>query len=254
MAGLRERTGLVWTGPVLLALAALLAALAGRGKAGAIPLLILLSAVDLGTYGLSYAVYPGAEDFQHYVAAVAAPPGPAGGRVALDLMPANRPGLHVGDQVLLSGWNRIDGYAGLAPARRLDYRQTAALRVAGVDWVAAAANLADRGGLGAVHGDWIKVQDPLPRARLVCRAVATTDPARDIGAIPLESTALVEQPVALPTGHSGSVKILAERPARFAWRSMRRLGNCSSSRKALIRAGRRRRCRPARAAASCGRL
>ena len=58
-------------------------------------------------------------------------------------------GLRVGNRILLAGWKRADGYAGLEPAKRLDYRQLAALQTAGVGWISdhAAKNLVENHGL-----------------------------------------------------------------------------------------------------------
>jgi Bacterial membrane protein YfhO len=203
---------LVWTGPILLALAAVLLTLSRRGAAWARAGLILLSAVDLATYGMSYAVFPQTAVFDRYVASVPVPPGPATRRIALDLVSANRSGLHAGDQSLLLGWKRADGYAGLEPSRQLDYRQTVALRLAGVGWVAVGADAADRAAFQPASPDWLQIANPLPRARLVTQAVVSTDPARELTGIPLESTALVEQSIDLQAGRPGTALIVADRP------------------------------------------
>ena len=103
---------LVWTGPILFALAALFATAAQRGNSFAVAGLMLLAGLDLAAYGMSYAVYPQTATFEQYVAAIPGPPSSAGQRVALDLVAANQSGLHAGNQLLLAGRPRIDGYAG----------------------------------------------------------------------------------------------------------------------------------------------
>ena len=51
-------------------------------------------------------------------------------------MEPNQPGLRQGDALLLRGWSRVDGYAGLAP-RAVGLPGAAALRMAGAGWIAA---------------------------------------------------------------------------------------------------------------------
>jgi hypothetical protein len=204
---------LVWTGPLLIALAVGLVVLARQQRKLAIPALMLMSAVDLGTYGMSYAVYPQSATLDEYLASIPRPPGPPCQRVALDLLAANQSGLHAGNQMLLRGYERADGYAGLEPLRQLDYRQTAALRLAGVEWVVRDADIADRKALpGPTTDRWLRVKNPLPRARLVSHVAQSTDPQRDLTNIPFESSALAEQPLELNPGLPGTATILADRP------------------------------------------
>jgi hypothetical protein len=158
---------LVWCGPLLLLLGLLLVQCAATGRRWALPALVVFTAIDLGVYGLTYGVYRGATSLDDYVAQTPAPSTIGDTRVALDLAPPNGEGVHAGNQILLRGFSRIDGYAGLEPARQLNYRTIDALRFAGVKIVSTAAQieetwrLRDRG-----HG-WLEVPDPLPRARLV---------------------------------------------------------------------------------------
>jgi Bacterial membrane protein YfhO len=204
---------LVWTGPLLIALAAGLVVLARLQGKWAIPALMLMSAIDLGTYGMSYAVYPQSATLDEYLASIPRPPGPPRQRVALDLLAANQSGLHAGNQMLLRGYERADGYAGLEPLRQLDYRQTAARRLAGVEWVARDADIADRKALpGSMTDRWLRIENPLPRARLVSHVAQSTDPQRDLTIIPFESSALAEQPLELNPGLPGTATILADRP------------------------------------------
>jgi hypothetical protein len=199
----------------LLVASAWLITKASRWPKFAATALILLTAIDLGAYGMSYSVYPHTAALDRLVAAVPVPPAAATSRVALDLLAANRPGLHVGNQILLDGWLRADGYAGLEPAKQLDYRTIAALRVAGVGWVKEGANVADGGFLQRASSGWLKIENPLPRARLLTNAIASENPADDIGKIPLETTALVEQPLDLDSGSPGEVAIIADRPGNI---------------------------------------
>ena len=127
--------------------------------------------------------------------------------VIVDPPQTDPPGLRSGDRLLLSGWRLADGYAGLEPARQLEYRTAAAQRVAGVGWVAQGDNN---------HRTWLATRNPLPRARLVSEAVASDDPARDIDHVHLDSAALVEPGAVaelnLNAGPAGAVAIIADRP------------------------------------------
>jgi len=132
------------------------------------------------------------------------------------LLGYDEPGLRVGNAVTLLGWQRADGYAGLEPARRLDYHHLAALRVAGVRWVRRGPSTQHISGLVPVDGRWSLVPDPLPYARLVTRAVQSQAPARDINRIDIKTTALCDVPLCLPPGQPGSVRLIERRPGRLA--------------------------------------
>jgi hypothetical protein len=209
-------------GPALISTAALLLALAARGSRGALVGLVLFAALDLGGYGLSYAVlYPrGTARLDAWVAATPTPPGPADGRIVVELLRFDDPGPRRGNQFILAGWSRADGYAGLEPLHRLDYRQLATLRVAGVRWVRRSTASAAIDGLLDGDPNWRQVPSPLPRVRLVTRAETSADPARDLTRIPIETTALVDQGVPAgdlsdPRAPAGTTKIVAQRPGRW---------------------------------------
>ena len=97
-------------------------------------------------------------------------------RIAVDLAEPNQPFVHLGDRLLLSGWSFADGYAGLEPARRLDYREPAAFRVAGVGWAINNPELAHRLRLAPSDSSWLPLNDCLPRTKLFSRGTATADP------------------------------------------------------------------------------
>jgi hypothetical protein len=121
----------------------------------------------------------------------------------------------VGNPMLLAGVSRLDGYVGLPPAKYLDYSQPSALRVAGVRWVRRTESTQRIGGL-APHGcSWLEVPDPLPLVRLVTQAVASRNPARDLPAIDIDSTALVEHAIDLPSGPTGELQTVANRPGEL---------------------------------------
>jgi hypothetical protein len=205
----------VLAGPLLLAAAAVLVALAAGGVRFALVGLILFAAADLGVYGLSYAVYPHTARLEQFIASVPTPPTAGKGRVIGPPVCFDEPGLRTGNQIILAGWRRADGYAGLEPRRRLDYRRLPALRAAGVRWVMR-GEASDRiPGLIPHDRDWLEVPGPLPRVRLVSRAKPSQDPARDIERIALESTVLTEVPLVLPKSEPGRAAIVTERPGRL---------------------------------------
>jgi len=243
-------TPAVLAGPLLIGSAAVLLALSARGSRAALVGLVLFCAADLGYYGMSYAAFRHAERLDAYVARTRTPPTPPDGRVLADVprfdvlcagLPtphhsgevrrpapsasapapsAARPapgaaGLHTGNQITLCGWLRADGYAALAPARKLDYRTLPALRVAGVRWVRRSETTEAIAGLIGRDPHWLEVPHPLQRVRLVTRTQHTHDPARDLARILLESVALVEEPLELPSGVPGTATILGERPGRL---------------------------------------
>lgn len=206
----------IWAGPLCIGSASFLLALAARGVRGATAALIVLAAVDSGCYGLSYSVYRHVDQIDSFLARVVAPPAASSGRVLADALRVDQPGLHTGNQMTMLGWQRADGYAGLEPGRRLDYRTLAAMRVAGVEWVkTGVAAAGSEQGLRRHDATWLRVRDPLPRARLVTEARLSADPGAELGHVPLESVALTEQPLNLSGGPVGTAAVISSRPGRL---------------------------------------
>jgi hypothetical protein len=205
----------VLAGPVLLGAAAALVALAARGRSAALVGLILLAALDLGSYGLSYSAYPRSAKLETYVAAAKTPPGKPDGRVVGSLYRFDEPGMRTGDLMTLAGWRRADGYAGLEPQRQLDYRLLPALRVAGVRWVKRGPSTNEVAGLKPCDNDWLEVPDPLPRVRMVARVQTSNNPGCDMAVICPDTTALCEVPLVLPASKPGKAVLTAQRPGWF---------------------------------------
>jgi hypothetical protein len=201
------------TGPILFLSATLLVALAQRGRPWAIVGLGLLTAIDLGCYGLSYSVYGRAEPLDRFIARCHAPPGQPGDRVLADVYNARR--LRADDQLVLAGFHRIDGYAGLEPRQTLRYRSLAALRVAAVRWVARLPETDTIPGLLPRGDNWFRVPDPLPSVRLVTQARKSADPARDLEAINLDTTALVDRDIRLAAAAPGTIESLARQAGQI---------------------------------------
>ncbi len=163
--------------------------------------LVLFTALDLSVYGLSYSVYSHTAELREFVAESPIPPSSddAGVRVATPERPG---GMRHGNRILLAGVQRVDGYAGLEPAKRLDYTTTAAMQLAGASW----ALSPDR--------TWTRIAPTAPRARLVTRAVVG-DPANHPDLASLD-TAFVDEPLVLPSAAPGSAVVAADRPGRIA--------------------------------------
>jgi hypothetical protein len=202
-------------GPALFIAAALLIYWSARGSYKALVSLILLAALDLGIYGLSYSVYPYCPKLDEYVAEVNTPPGQIDGRVVASLYRYNEPGLRTGDEMILRGWNRADGYAGLEPQRLLDYKKLQSLQVAGVHWVRHGPTTNNIQGLIPYDNDWFEVPNPLPRIRLVNRTTSSDNPAADIAKINIESEALTDMPLAFPAAKTGSALLIDDCPGRL---------------------------------------
>jgi hypothetical protein len=202
-------------GPLLLTAAATLMALAARGHSAALKGLIMLAALDLGWYSLTYSVYDKSAVMQDYVASARTPPGRPDGRVLSSLLRFDQPGLRTSDLMVLEGWSRADGYVGLEPRRRLDYCLLPALRVAGVRWVQRNSSTAEIVGLMPHDDHWLEVPHPLPRVRLVTQTRTGSDPACDIARVAPETTAICEFPLTLPASKPGTAVIATERPGRL---------------------------------------
>ncbi len=193
-------------GPVILTGATFFLQQAVHGRQWAIPALIALSAIDLGFYGLSHSVAGNTASLETFIASTDVPPGNATNRVAAECFRISPPAplesaMRVGDRILLAGWKLVDGYAGLEPERRLDYRSHEALRVAGAGWAADQQNHL-----------WIPLSNPQSRAWLVCSAHESSTPAVDIASIGITETALVDRAVELPIGIRGTAHICIDRP------------------------------------------
>lgn len=208
---------LIVTGPLLMGLAAFLISAAARGSHVALIAAALLAAVDLGVYGLSYSVYPHVTTFDRYLAQAELPPGTPHDRFAGDLVAVDESALRLGDQALLAGFRRADGYLGLEPARRLDYEQRPALQLSGVRWVARTA-IDDVAQWTTTDDAWLEVADPLPRARCVSRSYYDLNPAAALSRVPLDQSAIVQHQLFLDGSTPAEVEIVTDRPGRIELR------------------------------------
>jgi hypothetical protein len=201
--------GGVVNGPILVGLPALAILLTARGRRWAPLALIALTAADQVGYGVSLI-------YRHD------PPARLEDLVKAGPMPPDRSvGYRVrigGNQQVLGGGRLVDGYVALSPRRVLDYEKPAALRLAGVGLIYD----------DAIPGGRRRIDDPLPRARLVADARMSRDPKRDVERINLERSALVSEELQLPAGPPGSAEILDDRPGSI------RIETRSESRRLLV--------------------
>jgi hypothetical protein len=194
---------LVWTGPLLIGLAVGGVLLMEGGARWAPAALALLTIADLSAYGLSYSVVGRTASLQQFIATTPHPP--ARGPFRIAAAPTDD-GLRSGDRVLLGGSTRVDGYAGLEPRKRLDYRNPAALRLAGAQWLWRPAVPS-----WAAGPSWVRLDGAAARVRLITRTL----PARaldETASLPL-TAAVIEPAVELDSlADVGSVSVVADRP------------------------------------------
>ncbi len=187
-----------WAGPLLLATAAALVASAARGRRAALPALVALAALDLGSYGLSFLHPQPSLSPRAFVAALPAPPGSAVHRLVAGHWALTMRGVHFARGYLALPPERVLSFAPAGPRPEEGRRLEASLRVAAV---------------GHAHGRF--VPSPLPRARLLTRARPSADPASDLASVDVDREALVSAPVELDAGRAGTARIRFERPGEI---------------------------------------
>lgn len=189
-------------GPLLALGAAALVAAAARGRALALPLLLVFAVLDPALYGLSFLAQEPPQRIERLLAGLPRPPELRAGERVLKAHPL----------LALEGLRMLQGYAALPPQRRLDLarrlgdgrdeeRRAAALRLASVGWAPGR-----------------RVADPLPRVRLVAEARVSRDPWRDLASIDVATTALVDRALDAPLevqGPASRASIRAESPGHL---------------------------------------
>ena len=184
----------ILAGMALVGAATLLVLLAARGRRFAMIGIVLFAAADEGVYGLTFARSVPPRPLPELVADRAFPPTPRNDCIrSFDNM------------LTLSGIRIVDGYVALTPRRELDYSKAACLQVAGASWH---IDQPDR-------DDWRPVADPLPRARLVSKAIEWPTPNTIIDRVDVRTTALVTGPIRLQDGPAGAATIRADRPGKL---------------------------------------
>lgn len=218
MAGRLASGGPLALGVLLAALAAALTLAAWRGGRGAAVALVVFVTLDTALYGLSYIGAHPTQTVAEYVAQLPDPPA-QGGRTAHSA-PTNA--------LALRGLRLSTGCMGLPPSSaayqpdrpvdplREHEQDRSYMRLAGVRWVVD----------GPDRVSWLKEEppnapfgwelpDPLPRARLVSRAVVSANPRAALRELDPASTAVVGQSIALDSGAPGEARIEQDRPGRL---------------------------------------
>ena len=184
----------IFAGVALAGVATLLVLLAARGRRFALIGIVLFAAADEGVYGLTFARSAPPRPLPELVTDRAFPPAPRTDCIrSFDNM------------LTLSGIRIVDGYVALTPKRELDYSKPACLQVAGASWH---IDQPDR-------DDWKPVAGPLPRARLVSKAIEWPTPNTLIDQVDVRTTALVSGPLRLRDGPAGAATIRADRPGKI---------------------------------------
>ncbi len=208
-------------GPILFFLAGVICQGLARKALWAVPAAILLTVVDLGCYGISYAIYsPASPELERWMRNDA-PYSPGDRIAAIPRTFGNTGQSGMGNRFLLLGLRQIDGYLALEPKSRLfgTAASIPALRAAGVAWIPAIASPTQPELLHRVSENWYKVPDPAPRIRLVTNAVQSLRPDRDILKIDPLSTVLTERRIDLEPGVPGTATLLDESPGILAIRT-----------------------------------
>jgi hypothetical protein len=189
-------------GAALMIAAASLFLLCARGVRWALPALAVFVVVDLAAWGYGYVFQTPLRTIDAIAAAANVPSEARPGEYVAP--PANLFQANLG---VLSGLRLSSGYAGLIPASVLDPNDAIVARLGGVSWRLAGST-------------WTRVDDPMPRARLVADARVSHDAASDLRAIDMATTALVDVPVAVGPGASiGEARVTADRPGSIVVRT-----------------------------------
>jgi len=169
----------------------------------ALPLLIVLTVVDLGAYGLGY-VHERATVRLETWAELDRPPVIASGTR-----------LEIGHARQTMRRTRLaSGYAAMQPTRALPFEPNPRT----TDERAVASGLPRRSALrvaAIVEGRDGAVADPLPRVRLVARTRATDDVLSQLWRIDPAEVALVESAIELPPGERGEARLVVDRPGEL---------------------------------------
>lgn len=188
-------------GAALMIAAAGLFLLCARGVRWALPALAVFVVVDLAAWGYGYVFQTPLRTIDAIAAAANVPSEARPGEYVAP--PANLFQANLG---VLRGLRLSSGYAGLIPASVLDPNDAIVARIGGVSWRLAGSM-------------WTRVDDPMPRARLVADARVSHDVAADLRAIDMATTALVDVPVAIVAGASiGEARVTSDRPGSIVVR------------------------------------
>lgn len=197
-ADLHLRGGAAAAGAVPFAAIAVTMALAARGTRVALPLLVMVSALDLGWWGLSYVWAQPPVRVESLAAPEGLPPGARPGDLVHPFNSNNHVNLFV-----LRGLRTTRAYLGLYGEPVLSWYDPQTWTLMGVKWVWGA----DR---------WLAWEGTMPRARLASAWRVSTDPPADLRGIDLSRTVLVDAAPGETAGEPGHVVLKTDAPGRMA--------------------------------------
>jgi hypothetical protein len=186
-----------WSGPLLMAVTAALMVAAAKGYRTALPLLMLVYALDLSAWGIRYVWIESPTTIRAVAPAAGLPPAARpGDMVRGDLADAFDLNLYV-----LSGLRSSAAYAALVPPIVEELDDVQRLKLAGVNWV-------------WQHRAWSPVDGPMPRARLVSdwRIFSSRVDPRTID---VSRTALVDVSPGETSGTPGTATVTLDRPGHL---------------------------------------
>jgi hypothetical protein len=186
-------SGLVWLGLLTIAMMA-----AGRRVPWAVPLLIVLTAADVGRWGYSFVMAERGVSLRQLRAQARVPPAVARPDDHL-LRPPRMP---EGNLPVMRRWRLADGYLALSPKREFDVDDPLEQELSGARWTWNGTR-------------WVAVANPLPAVRLVTEARVAVNPARHLRSIDVRSTALVETDLRVLPGPPGAAHLSRERPGHI---------------------------------------
>lgn len=179
---------------------------AARGWRYGLLALLLFTVADLSLHNLRHRT---TGDLQEFIAAIEVPDTPPEHRLEPNWHP-----VYSVNGPLMKGYSMVTGHVSLEPHRKLDYLlDPVTLRLAGAGWIRSRVGTNDW--LTEAHQkgiEWIPIQDPMPRARLVAKVEVSSDPAQDVYTVDFKTTALVEQALVLQEAKPGQVEVLEDRP------------------------------------------
>lgn len=168
-----------------------------RGWRAAVPVLIVLAALDLAWWGTRYIYSYGPVPIRQLSPVAGLPPGAR----RQDLVHPDGSGDDA-NKYPMWGLRSTRSYMGIPQLSVLDREARSTLRVAAVQWQ-------------WTPGGWVAVDGTLPRVRLVTDWRVSGEVRTEIEAIDVARTALVEAPPEHTSGEPGSARITRERPGEF---------------------------------------
>jgi len=177
---------------------------AARGARWSLYAIVVLTLVDITAWGVLWVWQVPPRSLAAVADAHPEPPERGVGRVYSRWNAAN--------SLTLKGYQLSHGYSTFLSTRELDPQGLTAQRLAGVRWALNTDGLHMESPFDSPPGSWIEVPAPMPRVRMVPRALVSKSVATDVEQIDIAATALLDQPVELEQGEVGTASIVTDRP------------------------------------------